>query len=76
MTYTENDMIAFAEMCGIRGECGFAANRGKWLIDDIGEISTRELLESFKRMRIPPLPSIDDLQNVDFGQPSNSDTKY
>jgi hypothetical protein len=68
--YTEEDMIAFAEMCGINGECGFARNRGKWLLDDVAEATTAEMLVLYEKTRIPPLPTPDDLQSVRFGQSS------
>lgn len=73
--YTKNDMLAFAEMCGTRGEGGFRVNGGKWLIDDIHEATTEQLLESFDRMRIPPLPDPNDLEHLKFGQ-QPSGTQY
>ena len=76
MNWNDNDMLAFAEMCGTRGECGFRVNGGKWLIDDIHEASTADLLESFKRMRIPPLPDPNDLEHLKLGIESDNKTKY
>ena len=50
------DPIKFAEFCGKWGEIGFDKRRGKWLIDDVEEITTEQLLELYKKTLIPQLP--------------------
>lgn len=76
MKYSENDMIRFAIFCASYGDIGYMKRTGRWHIDDAVDFSTEELLEFYRKQQIPPLPSINDLENVQFGPNPDKETKY
>lgn len=77
MKWTDDQMVGFATYCATY----YNYDKGGVWTSKNGDIShvripSELLLEGWKMQQIPPLPSLDDLQNIRFGNDQNNETKY
>lgn len=77
MKWTDNQMEGFAIYCARYYEY---VSGGVWRSkhESLSQIriTTNQLLQGYKMQLIPPLPSIDDLSIIQFGQDNDKETPY